>query len=63
MFEYLGAPHMLIFFSNKSVQLFEYTTGMFVYEFEFADNKSSGQGLGMVNRCKHWMGEAKESKT
>ena len=54
---------MMIFFSNKSVQLFEYKTGMFVFEFDFSDTKQiGGQGLAVINRCNHWMDEAKDKK-
>jgi len=75
LFEFVGVTHMMIFYSNKSIQLFEYETGTFVYEFDF-DNKSisgqeeklyelpgmSGTGLGVITNCEHWQAEAKNAR-
>jgi len=42
VFEFAGVSHMMIFYSNKSIQLFEYDTGTYVYEFDFDDKNISG---------------------
>ena len=72
-FEFQGVSHMMIYYSNRTVQLYEWETGLFVYEFDFDDNKISGQdsnfvkvpgmsggGLGIITDCKHWEKEAED---
>jgi hypothetical protein len=36
MFEYKGSVHLMVSFENKSVQIFDYSNGHSVFEFDFS---------------------------
>jgi hypothetical protein len=36
MFEYKGAVHLMVAYENKSVQIFDYSSGHSIFEFDFS---------------------------
>jgi hypothetical protein len=51
----MDEPHIIVFFrQSKSVQLFNYATGHFVYDFDFLDEASTGNNIH-TTFCQAWM--------
>jgi hypothetical protein len=53
--EFMEEPHIIVFFrQSKSVQLFNFKTGHFVYDFDFLDEASTGNNIH-TTFCQAWM--------
>ena len=45
LFEHQGVWHLMAVFENHSVQVFDFETGMSMFEFHFADRNSEENNL------------------